>query len=280
MKILLVGMSHRTAPLALRERLAVDDPAPPLRKLVASDEIDEAVLLSTCNRIEVVALTRNPDAARLRLRSFFRRELGGDDARPAAAELDALLSTSTAAPRPCATCCAWRRRSTRWWWASRRSSARPRTPTARPSSAAPAGRSSAACSSTPSPPRSACARRRAVAARPVSVARVAVDLAEQIFEELAGKRALLIGAGEMTEAALAALRERGLASVAIANRTPERAEPLAVRFGAHGARARRAAAPARRGRRRAHLDRRRRPAADAGPGRRPRSPAARAARSS
>ena len=75
-----------------------------------------------------------------------------------------------------------------------------------------------------------------VAARPVSVARVAVDLAQQIFEELAGKRALLIGAGDMTEAALEALRERGLASVAIANRTPERAEPLAARFGAraHG----------------------------------------------
>jgi glutamyl-tRNA reductase len=75
-----------------------------------------------------------------------------------------------------------------------------------------------------------------VAARPVSVARVAVDLAEQIFEELRDKRALLVGAGEMTEAALTALRERGLASIAIANRTPERAAPLAARFGAtaHG----------------------------------------------
>jgi glutamyl-tRNA reductase len=75
-----------------------------------------------------------------------------------------------------------------------------------------------------------------VAARPVSVARVAVDLAEQIFEDLSGKRALLVGAGEMTEAALAALRDRGLVSVAITNRTPERAAPLAVHFGAtaHG----------------------------------------------
>jgi glutamyl-tRNA reductase len=65
---------------------------------------------------------------------------------------------------------------------------------------------------------------------------VAVELAEQIFEDLAGKRALLVGAGEMTEAALGALRERGLATIAIANRTPERAAPLAARFGAtaHG----------------------------------------------
>ena len=79
MRLLLLGMSHHTAPLAVRERLAVEDPAPLLRKLVASDEIDEAVLFSTCNRIEVVALTRTPDAARLRLRSFFRFDLAGDE---------------------------------------------------------------------------------------------------------------------------------------------------------------------------------------------------------
>ena len=76
MRILLVGMNHETAPLDLRERLAVDDPVPPLQKLVAGDEIDEAVLLSTCNRVEVVLVTRAPDAARLRARRFLSRELG------------------------------------------------------------------------------------------------------------------------------------------------------------------------------------------------------------
>jgi glutamyl-tRNA reductase len=84
-------MNHRTAPLALRERLAVPDPAPALRKLVGSEEIDEAVLLSTCNRIEVVVLTRNPDAARLRLRSCFRFDLAGDDAFPFVADLESYL---------------------------------------------------------------------------------------------------------------------------------------------------------------------------------------------
>ena len=48
MKILLVGMNHRTAPLDLREQLAVDDPTAPLQKLVASSEIDEAVLTLGC----------------------------------------------------------------------------------------------------------------------------------------------------------------------------------------------------------------------------------------
>ena len=41
MKIVLLGVNHRTAPLELRERLAVEDPVPPLQKLVAGHEIDE-----------------------------------------------------------------------------------------------------------------------------------------------------------------------------------------------------------------------------------------------
>ena len=47
---------------------------------MSGDEVDEAVLLSTCNRIEVIVSTRNNEAARMRLRSFFRRELAAGDA--------------------------------------------------------------------------------------------------------------------------------------------------------------------------------------------------------
>jgi len=234
-KILLVGMNHRTAPLALRERLAVDDPVPVLRKLVGGEEIDEAVLLSTCNRIELVVLTRNPDAARLRLRSCFRFDLAGDEAFPAAADLEShlyeytgpdamrhvlrvassldsmvigepqILGQTKDAYRAAVECGACGPILGRLFQLAFATAKRVRTETQ-------------------------------VAARPVSVARVAVDLAEQIFEDLSGKKALLVGAGEMTEAALAALREHGLVSVAITNRTPERAAPLAARFGAtaHG----------------------------------------------
>jgi glutamyl-tRNA reductase len=75
-----------------------------------------------------------------------------------------------------------------------------------------------------------------IAERPVSMARVAVELARRIFEELADKRALLVGAGEMIEAAVEALRKAGLVRIAVANRTPERAAELAARCGgtAHG----------------------------------------------
>jgi glutamyl-tRNA reductase len=176
-------------------------------------------------------LTRNPEAARLRLRACFRFDLAAGEAGPSAAELEShlyehggpdamrhvlrvassldsmvvgepqILGQTKDAYRAAVECGAAGPILGRLFQHAFATAKRVRSETR-------------------------------VAARPVSVARVAVDLAEQIFEELAGKRALLLGAGEMTEAALAALRERGLASVTIANRTPERAEPLAARFGA------------------------------------------------
>jgi glutamyl-tRNA reductase len=69
-----------------------------------------------------------------------------------------------------------------------------------------------------------------IAQRPVSVARVAVDLARQIFESLEDKTALLVGAGEMIEAALVALRDAGLGAARVANRTAANAQTLAERF--------------------------------------------------
>jgi glutamyl-tRNA reductase len=234
MKIVLVGLNHRSAPLEVRERLAVDDVAPPLQKLTASDEVDEAVLISTCNRVEVVALTRNVEAARHRLRSFFRRDLGGgspadgsqlEDHLYEYTDADAMrhvLRVSSAldsmvvgepqilgqvkdAYRAAAECGACGPILNRLFQHAFTTAKRVRNETR-------------------------------VAERPVSVARVAVDLARQIFEDFSDKQALLIGAGEMIEAALSALRSAGIESVAVANRTPERAADLAVRFAAtaHG----------------------------------------------
>jgi glutamyl-tRNA reductase len=234
-KLVLVGMNHRTASLDVRERLAVADPVPALQKLCACEEIEEAVLLSTCNRVEVTALTRNADAARLRLRSFFRRELGGgvpdlaersfeemlyeyrdgDAMRHVlrvASALDSMvvgepqiLGQTKDAYRAAVECGAAGPILDRLYQRAFSTAKRVRTDTR-------------------------------IAEGPVSVARVAVALARQIFEDVSDKRALLIGAGEMAELALAALRDAGLLSVAVANRTAERAAQLAVAFGAtaHG----------------------------------------------
>ena len=235
MKILLVGMNHRTAPVEVRERFAVDDPLPWLAKLVASPEIEEAVLISTCNRVEVIAAAPGLDAARHRLRSFFHRELGQAAPLPqgrsenamlyehvdsdavrhlfrVAGSIDSLvvgepqiLGQVKEAYRVAAEGGVCGPLLNRLFASAFAASKRVRNETG-------------------------------IASRPVSMARVAVDLARQIFETLEDKRALLIGAGEMIEMALEALRGAGLAGVAVANRTPERAGELAARFGAsaHG----------------------------------------------
>jgi glutamyl-tRNA reductase len=234
-KLLLIGMNHRTAPLELRERLAVDEPGPVLRKLVASGEVDEAVLISTCNRVEVVVRTRQIEPARLRLRSLFRRELGPQSSVLGEADLEGclyeyqdaeamrhvlrvassldsmvvgepqILGQTKDAYRAAVECGAAGPILGRLFQHAFSTAKRVRTETR-------------------------------IAERPVSVARVAVDLASQIFEAFSEKRALLVGAGEMIELALRALRDEGLEAISVANRTAERAARLAVQFGAtaHG----------------------------------------------
>lgn len=75
----------------------------------------------------------------------------------------------------------------------------------------------------------------AIGTSPVSVAFAAVSLAKQIFGELRGNSALLIGAGETIELTGRHLREQGLSQLVIANRTFERAQHLATELGGRAA---------------------------------------------
>jgi glutamyl-tRNA reductase len=74
----------------------------------------------------------------------------------------------------------------------------------------------------------------AIGASPVSVAFAAVGLARQIFGDLAGQTALLIGAGETIELTARHLHERSIGQLIIANRTVTRAHDLAAQFGGYG----------------------------------------------
>ena len=235
MKILLLGMSHKSAPVEVREQFAVDDHSAALRKLVDREEIDEAVLVSTCNRVEVVVTTQQPDAALLTLFRFFHSELGGDTPIVGGGELDdhvyehrdheavrhvfrvasAIDSMVVGEPQILAQMKAAYRLALE-------------TGSCGPVLSRLFQRAFATAKRVRSETR--------IAERPVSVARVAVELARQIFESLDDKRALLIGAGEMIEMATFALRREGLGELCIANRTPARARELAERFGAsaHG----------------------------------------------
>ena len=234
MKILLLGMNHRSAPLAVRERFAIDDPAPVLQKLVAASEIEEAVVVSTCNRVDLVVTTHQLDAARHRLRHFFSHDIARDQPLPegrlddflyeyqgrdavahvmrVASSIDSMvvgepqiLGQMKDAYRAAVECGSCGPVLSRLFQRAFATAKRVRNETA-------------------------------VAERPVSVARVAVDLSRQIFEDFSDKTALLIGAGEMIELALHALVREGLTSMRVANRTRANAEELAARFGAtaHG----------------------------------------------
>ena len=235
MSLLLVGMSHRTASVELRERYAIDDPRPVLTKLVTSPEIEEAVLLSTCNRVELMVWTREPDAARLRLRSCFERELAGDGATVRAGELDAALyelADGGAVRHVLRVACAIDSLVVGEPQILGQVKDAYRAAVACGACGAILGRLYSRAFATAKRVKN----ETRLAERPISVARVAVDLARQIFESLEDKSALLIGAGDMIELALDSLRRQGLGAVRVANRTPARAAALATRFGAsaHG----------------------------------------------
>ncbi len=74
----------------------------------------------------------------------------------------------------------------------------------------------------------------AIAESPASVSSAAGALAQQVFGKLDGCRVLLIGAGHVAELAARSLASRGAAVAYVANRSPQRAEQLAQRFGGEG----------------------------------------------
>jgi glutamyl-tRNA reductase len=72
-----------------------------------------------------------------------------------------------------------------------------------------------------------------ISAAAVSISYAAVELAKKIFDDLDGKKVLLIGAGEMAELAARHLMRQGINAMSVANRTFERAIQVAEAFGAH-----------------------------------------------
>jgi len=222
MRLLLVGMNHESASVEVREQFAVDDPTLILDKLVASEEVGEAVVVSTCNRVELCVTTPHVESAQHRLLNFFAGEeastyvhVGRDAATHVLRVASSIDSMVVGEPQILGQM----------------------------KDAYRAAVEQGACGPVLSRlfQRAFSTAKRVknetgIAQKPVSVARVAVDLARQTFERFDDKTALLIGAGEMIELALVALQREGLEQVRIANRTVANADALAARFGAtsHG----------------------------------------------
>ncbi len=226
MKLLLLGFSHRSAPIAVRERYAVS--AAQLRaideKLVREPACDEVALVSTCNRTELLVVSRAVPEARERMYGWFASEIGDGSLEPpqlyelgdaeavrhvfrVASSLDSMvlgeaqiLGQLKDAYRAAVAAGACGALLNRLFHRAFRTAKRVRTETG-------------------------------LGASRVSVARVGVQLAAEVFESLASKRVLLIGAGEMAESALRGLVEAGARDIVVLNRTAETAGRLASRLG-------------------------------------------------
>ncbi len=214
--LVLVGASHRTASLDLRERLHLaPDAAFEVVARLAEDGL-EAVVLSTCNRTELYVAGEDPEAAAARARAVlgdadFLMELRGVDAAlhlfRVAAGLDSLLPGESQilgqvreAYELAAQADATGPVLSRAFELALHAGKRVRHETG-------------------------------VGTLPAAIPAAAAALAERTVGPLAGKRILLIGAGKMGSLAATSFLERGAEKVFVANHRIERAEKLAAQFG-------------------------------------------------
>lgn len=223
-RLLAVGLSHHTAPVEIRERLALDEAGVrvTLERLVRGESIaEEAMLISTCNRVELYAVPRSLPA----LQEFFGAYRG-----PHGERIDPYL-----------------------YWYSGREAVRHLFRVASSLDSLVVGEPQilgqvkdavriAEETSTlgrvlfPLSQRTLSVAKRVRSTTEVGKSRVGVgnagvDLALQIFGTLDGKRAMLIGVGEMGRQVARALLSAGLAELLVANRTFERSVELAAEHG-------------------------------------------------
>lgn len=229
MKILLIGLSHKTAPVEVREKLAFThtmlrsalthfDHTHPQAHL---EDVREGVILSTCNRLEVYTLVRDPEVAEQAIVDFLSRAcsvsadlfrehlyISSDEAAVrhlfrVASGLDSMvlgepqiLGQITEAYEAALSQGAAGTVLSALFRAAIHTGKRARTETA-------------------------------ISVNPASISSVAAALANQLLGDLSECQVLLIGAGEMGAIAVRALQRRGVSKVVVANRTYKNAEQLA-----------------------------------------------------
>ena len=222
-QLLLIGLSHHTAPLEVRERLAIaaEELANALKELCASG-LQEAMLVSTCNRVELYASAESPQTAVRAVRDYFNRRTSGHDVTPHLYE-----HTGPAVARH----------------AFRVASSLDSLVVGEPqilgqvkdaftvaSDAGTVGALLGRCMSRAFAVAKRVRTETGIAAGAVSVSSIACDLAKSIFGELTGRRVVLVGAGEMSEGAAKALAQQGTL-LTVVNRNQERARAVAQACG-------------------------------------------------
>jgi glutamyl-tRNA reductase len=228
MRFLLAGVSHRTAPVEVRERLAFSPDALPaaLAGLCSLPGVAEGMILSTCNRVEIAAALADENAPAPPLGPFLceNRSMPQEGVTPhlytyeddraihhlfrVASSLDSMvvgepqilgqLKTAYAVAKAHGAAGAYLDAVlTRAFGAAKR--VRSET---------------------------------GVGESAVSVSYAAVELAREIFATLEGKNVMIVGAGKMSELAARHLHRSGASNIFVTNRTPARAREVAHLF--HG----------------------------------------------
>lgn len=228
MNILVVGLNHKTAPIEIREKIAFDGPKleEAVNILKNSTTVKESIVLSTCNRVEIYAGVSNADAGEESIKDFISgfhkvprdvldKSLYIHKGREAirhiyrvASSLDSMVvgEPQILGQLKDAYDAALNNKSTgvflnKLMRKSVSVAKRIRTETK-------------------------------IAESAVSISFAAIELAKKIFDDLATKSFMLLGAGEMAELAARHLINNGVKDVYVTNRTTSRAEELAREF--HG----------------------------------------------
>ena len=227
MKFVLVGISHKTAPVGIREQVFIPEAGVGecIRRLVDRDLIESGMLLSTCNRTELYAVA-SPEATADRLLEsfglwphalpfeawrryayqlsdeeavahFFRVASGLDSMVIGEAQILGQIKKALVAARQAGALDARLEIIAR---GAIRAAKRTRHETG-------------------------------IGRRPVSVSHAAVAAAANVLGDLNGRHVLLVGAGEMSEVALRLLRKQRIGNVYLASRTFERADEVAQPLG-------------------------------------------------
>ena len=226
-ELLALGISHKTAPVALRERLAFSDDQGGqfAAEATATAEVREAVVISTCNRTEVYLVVGDPVRAEADVLGLLARRAG---IRPTE------LAEAIYSPRNCDAARQLYRvtagldsmivgEAEIQGQVRRAHEAAARAGATGPFS----NRLFAAALTTGKRVRS----ETEIGASRVSVPSVAVDLALSVIGDLAQRHVVVLGAGETSELTASALADQGAGTVFVANRHADRALSLAQRFG-------------------------------------------------
>lgn len=224
--IVLIGLNHNTAPVALRECMAIPegDTRAALARLADLPVMDEAILLSTCNRVEVLLVSKTPDEAVQETKRFLSRfsdlplerfetslyihqgEAAVRHVFRVASSLDSMVlgepqilgqikSAYQAATQSKTSGVLLNRLLHRTFFVAKR--VRSET---------------------------------GIGDNAVSISYAAIELGRKIFDSLQDRKVLLVGAGEMAELAVEHLIRHKAGDIYVANRTFERGVNLAKKF--------------------------------------------------